>query len=125
MLLTPHTWRLPNWPAGLTWPAISGSACLPRSLRGQFTLALTVLSLLMAAGGLASVYALRTSSHATEQLAQERLVRMQEAQPPIRHGGGKHPAGTEGLSLKVRRRHWKVSALAEQPAPARSEARSA
>ncbi len=83
MLLNPHTWRLPNWPAGLTWPAISGSACLPRSLRGQFTLALTVLSLLMAAGGLASVYALRTSSHATEQLAQEHLVRMQEAQEMV------------------------------------------
>ncbi len=56
------------------------SVRLPRSLRGQFTLALWILALLSLAGGLASVYALRTSSSAAQQLAQERLTRMQQAQ---------------------------------------------
>ena len=53
---------------------------MPRSLRGQFTLALWILALLSLAGGLASVYALRTSSSTAQQLAQERLTRMQQAQ---------------------------------------------
>ncbi len=56
------------------------SSRLPRSLRGQFTLALWILALLSLAGGLASVYALRTSSSTAQQLAQERLTRMQQAQ---------------------------------------------
>lgn len=72
--LTSRPWRLPEW---LAWPR---RARLPRSLRGRFTLALSVLSLLILASGAAAVYALRTASHATQQLAQERLVRMQDAQ---------------------------------------------
>ncbi len=56
------------------------SSRLPRSLRGQFTLALWILALLSLAGGLASVYALRTSSSTAQQLAHERLTRMQQAQ---------------------------------------------
>jgi len=56
---------------------------LPRSLRGQFRLALSILSLLILAGGLAAVYALRTSSQATQQLTEERLVRMQDAQDMV------------------------------------------
>ena len=56
------------------------SSRLPRSLRGQFTLALWILALLSLAGGLASVYALRASSSTAQQLAQERLTRMQQAQ---------------------------------------------
>jgi signal transduction histidine kinase len=61
----PTRWRLPR---------------LPRSLRGQFTLALWILALLSMAGGIASVYALRTSSSAAQDLAQGRLSRMQQAQ---------------------------------------------
>jgi signal transduction histidine kinase len=53
---------------------------LPRSLRGQFRLALWILALLSLAGGLASVYALRESSGAAQQLAQERLTRLRQAQ---------------------------------------------
>lgn len=53
---------------------------LPRSLRGQFMLALSVLSLLILAGGVAAVYALRMVSGATQQLAGEQLMRMQDAQ---------------------------------------------
>ena len=70
-------WRLPKWSIP------SPSAYLPRSLRGQFTLALTGLSILILAGGVAALYALRTSSSATQQLTQERLVRMQDAQDVV------------------------------------------
>src|SRR4051812_23104587 len=67
---------LPHWRAAGLLAAVR----LPRSLRGQFALALWVLALLSMAGGLASVYALRTSSSAAQQLAQGRLTRMQQAQ---------------------------------------------
>jgi diguanylate cyclase (GGDEF)-like protein len=53
---------------------------LPRSLRGRFSLAVAVLSLLILAGGVAAVWALRHSSRAVQRLAQEQLVRMQAAQ---------------------------------------------
>ncbi|MDM0056301.1 putative bifunctional diguanylate cyclase/phosphodiesterase [Variovorax fucosicus] len=64
-------------------PAWRHVAWLPRSLRAQFALALSVLSLLMLAGGLAAAHALRTASHATQQLTQERFVRMQDAQDMV------------------------------------------
>jgi len=52
----------------------------PQSLRGQFALAFVVLSLLMVAGGVAAVLALRSASDEARHLAQERLVRVQKAQ---------------------------------------------
>ncbi|MGJ7495559.1 EAL domain-containing protein [Variovorax sp. RT4R15] len=69
-----HRRALPAW-RHVVW--------LPRSLRAQFALALSVLSLLMLAGGLAAAHALQTSSHATQQLTQERFVRMQDAQDMV------------------------------------------
>lgn len=53
---------------------------LPRSLRWQFILAVTTLAVLIAAGGLTAVYALRVSSSTMQVLAGQRLVHMQEAQ---------------------------------------------
>lgn len=53
---------------------------MPHSLRGQFALALLVLSLLILASGVAAVYALRSAANVARQLAEERLVRMQGAQ---------------------------------------------
>ncbi|HWH84301.1 MAG TPA: EAL domain-containing protein [Burkholderiaceae bacterium] len=44
---------------------------------------MTGLSILILAGGAAALYALRTSSHATQELAQERLIRMQDAQDVV------------------------------------------
>jgi diguanylate cyclase (GGDEF)-like protein len=70
-------WRAPTGPVWLR------SIPLLRSLRAQFTLGLTILSFLILAGGLAALYALRSASSATEQLVQERLVRMQDAQAVV------------------------------------------
>ncbi|MDO9598549.1 MAG: ATP-binding protein [Azoarcus sp.] len=53
---------------------------LPRSLRLQFVLALSALALLIVAGAVTAVLALRVSADATRNLAAERLVRMQDAQ---------------------------------------------
>ncbi|MDA8429746.1 MAG: PAS domain S-box protein [Geobacteraceae bacterium] len=53
---------------------------LPRSLRLQFSLVLAALSLLIAAGGLVAVHALRQSAEITRQLSGERLVQMEETQ---------------------------------------------
>ncbi len=53
---------------------------MPQSLRGQFALALSALALLILAGALTALYTLRMSSNATRQLAEERLVRMQDVQ---------------------------------------------
>jgi signal transduction histidine kinase len=53
---------------------------LPHSLRRQFILALSALALLIVAGGLTAVYALRVATESTRQLAEERLVHMQDAQ---------------------------------------------
>jgi two-component system, NtrC family, sensor kinase len=53
---------------------------LPRSLRWQFILALAALELLIVAGSVTAIYALRVSAEATRQLAEERLLRLQNAQ---------------------------------------------
>jgi signal transduction histidine kinase/DNA-binding response OmpR family regulator len=53
---------------------------LPRSLRMQFTLALLIMAALIVAGGLTAVYALRMFANTAQQLAGERLARMQVAQ---------------------------------------------
>ena len=58
---------------------------LPQSLRGQFVLALSMLVLLILAGGITAVLALHTSSSAIRQLAEERLVGMQNAQDMLQH----------------------------------------
>ncbi|MBS1212167.1 MAG: multi-sensor signal transduction histidine kinase [Proteobacteria bacterium] len=52
----------------------------PRSLHRQFLLVSTVLSLLILGSGLTAIYALRSSAEKTRQLAEERLVRMQDGQ---------------------------------------------
>ncbi|MBJ7311151.1 ATP-binding protein [Rugamonas sp. CCM 8940] len=57
---------------------------LPRSLRHQFSLVVAGLTLLILAGGVTAVYALRAGSAATDRLAEERLVRMQDAQDLVR-----------------------------------------
>jgi signal transduction histidine kinase len=53
---------------------------LPRSLRSQFILAVGSLEALMVIGGLITIHALRQSVTATRNLAEQRLVRMQDAQ---------------------------------------------
>jgi two-component system NtrC family sensor kinase len=53
---------------------------LPHSLRWQFILALSALVLLVVAGGLLAIHALRDAAETTRQLARERLVRMETAQ---------------------------------------------
>lgn len=53
---------------------------MPRSLRGQFALALSVLALLILAGAMTAVYTLRSSNRIARQLTEERLVRMQDVQ---------------------------------------------
>lgn len=53
---------------------------LPRSLRLQFRLVLAPLAVLIAAGGLVAVHALRQNAEITRQLAGERLVQMEETQ---------------------------------------------
>jgi len=68
---------LKGWPVSLfrlprSW--------LPHSLRRQFLLAIAALTLLILAGGMTAVYALRTSAATIRSLAEERLVRMQAAQ---------------------------------------------
>jgi len=57
----------------------------PQSLRAQFALALSTLALLVLAAGVTAVYALRTSNNAITQLAEERLVRIQDAQDMLEH----------------------------------------
>ena len=52
----------------------------PHSLRGQFAVSLSALALLIVASGATAAYALRSSEAATRQLAQERLVRVQDGQ---------------------------------------------
>ena len=53
---------------------------LPKSLRWQFNLTLAALALLILAGGITALYALRVSTSATRVLAEERLLHMQQAQ---------------------------------------------
>ena len=57
---------------------------LPRSLRNQFILALSALALLVLAGGVTAVYALRVNTNATQLLAEKRLVQMRDAQDLVR-----------------------------------------
>lgn len=52
----------------------------PRSLRQQFTLALLIVAVLIVAGGLIAVYALRMFANTAQELAGERLAQMQTAQ---------------------------------------------
>ena len=52
---------------------------VPRSLRRQFMLSVAALALLILAGGVTAVYALRVATSTTQQLVEQRLVRMQEA----------------------------------------------
>lgn len=53
---------------------------MPRSLRRQFILAVTGLALLILAGGATAIYALRVATSTIQQLVEERMVRMQDAQ---------------------------------------------
>jgi len=53
---------------------------LPKTLRRQFVFALTALALVAVMGGLVALYALRVAVNATQQLAGERLVQMQDSQ---------------------------------------------
>lgn len=57
----------------------------PRSLRGQFSLAVFALSLLIVTGGLISVVALRDSAETSRQLAEERLQHLHDARDLLRH----------------------------------------
>jgi signal transduction histidine kinase len=57
---------------------------LPQSLRTQFMLAVGGLALLILAGGVTAVYALRTVSITSQHLAEQRLVQMQHAQDMVR-----------------------------------------
>jgi len=52
----------------------------PQSLNAQFALAVLALAILILGSGAMAVYALSTSAASTEQLAQERLTRLQDAQ---------------------------------------------
>jgi PAS domain S-box-containing protein len=57
----------------------------PQSLRWQFTLALLVPVLLIAAGALAAIYGWHSSSETARQLAERRLAHLQHAQEMIQH----------------------------------------
>ena len=56
------------------------SSWLPHSLRRQFLFAVSALTLLILAGGMVAVYAMRTTATTIRELTEERLVRMQVAQ---------------------------------------------
>jgi signal transduction histidine kinase len=53
---------------------------LPKSLRWQFITATTLLALLILASGIMALHALRSSTTAAQQLAEERLTRISNAQ---------------------------------------------
>lgn len=57
----------------------------PRSLGRQFLLAVVVLTLLISAGGITAVVALRTSADATRALANEQLTQLRQAQALVQH----------------------------------------
>ncbi|MFA5215861.1 sensor histidine kinase [Sulfuricurvum sp.] len=57
---------------------------LPHTLRQQFLLAISVLTLLILAGGGMAVYTLNTSATTIHLLAEHRLLQMQEAQDLVR-----------------------------------------
>ncbi len=73
-----HPAQFPRWAAARR--RLRQALPWPQSLRAQCSLAVCVLSLLILATGTAAIYALRKSSDATWQLAQDRLVRVQAAQ---------------------------------------------
>ena len=56
------------------------SRWLPRSLRGQFAAALGAMGILVLAGGLTAVYALRATAEQARQTSQERLELVESAQ---------------------------------------------
>ena len=58
---------------------------LPRSLRWQFTLALSVPALLIIVGGLSAVYGWRISSNTTRRLAEQDLRHLQQAQDLVQY----------------------------------------
>jgi signal transduction histidine kinase len=60
------------------------SQLVPRSLRRQLTIVLAALAGLVMASSLTAIQALRASAEGTRGLAEERLVRMQEAQDLVR-----------------------------------------
>lgn len=59
------------------------SLSLPRSLRGQFRLALSALVFLIVAGGLTAIHSLRVITDSSRNLAEGRLARLQDAQGVI------------------------------------------
>lgn len=58
---------------------------LPRSLRGQFRLALSALVMLILAGGITAIHSLRTITQSSQSLAGERLARVQDSQDLVQH----------------------------------------
>ena len=58
---------------------------LPRSLRWQFTLALSLPALLIIVGGLSAVYGWRISSNTTRRLAEQDLRHLQQAQDLVQY----------------------------------------
>jgi PAS domain S-box-containing protein len=58
---------------------------LPKSLRWQFTLALSMPVLLIMAGGLTAVNGWRISSNTARQLTEQRLMRLQQAQNLVQY----------------------------------------
>lgn len=56
---------------------------MPRSLRWQFILAFVLLELLIVAGSLTALYALRSTTDATRNMAEVSLVRLQDAQDVV------------------------------------------
>ncbi|WP_316875673.1 ATP-binding protein [Ralstonia edaphi] len=66
--------------AAIRWARTPRYGLWPRSLGRQFTLVVAMLALLISAGGITAVYALRTSAEATRALASEQLMQLREAQ---------------------------------------------
>jgi signal transduction histidine kinase/CheY-like chemotaxis protein len=58
---------------------------MPQTLRLQFLLAVSALTLLILAGGVTAVYALLTSNMTIRQLAEARLVQMEDAHDLVQH----------------------------------------
>jgi len=73
---------MPDWPHFSRKPV---KLALPQSLNAQFALAVLALAMLILGGGATSVYTLSTSAAATEQLSEQRLTRLQDAQDLLDH----------------------------------------
>ena len=65
------------------WKAVS--RLLPHSLHWQVIAAISGLAVMILAGGLVALHAMREQTEMARQLAEERLVRMQEAQDLVQH----------------------------------------